>query len=63
MRPDNECMDETTPVDLSDQLVLLEALFAIAHESREAEIVRVAMSALVNTDAGLTYLSGHRFNV
>lgn len=54
-------MEPTT--DLGDQLILLEALFAIAHESGEAEIVRLAMSALVNTDAGLTYLSAHRFEV
>lgn len=49
--------------DLGEQLVLIEAIFAIAHESNDAEIVRLAMSALVNTSAGLTYLSAHPFNV
>lgn len=53
----------TQSTDLGEQLVLLEALFAIAHESGEAEIVRLAMSALVNTEAGLGYLSVHTFNV
>jgi hypothetical protein len=51
------------PADLSEQLILIEALFAIAHESNEAEMVRVAMAALTNTQAGLTYLSAHPFNV
>lgn len=55
-------MDTTTP-SLDEQLILLEALFAIAHETGEAEIVRLAMSALVNTDAGLAYLGAHRFEV
>lgn len=49
--------------DISEQLILIEALFAIAHETTEAEIVRVAMAALLNTEAGLTYLSAHPFNV
>ena len=55
-------MDPDTDT-LSDQLVLLEALFAIAHESEEAEVVRLAMSALINTGSGLTYLSAHPFQV
>lgn len=54
---------EPTTTDLGEQLVIIEALFAIAHESMEAEIVRVAMAALVNTEAGLAYLSAHPFNL
>ena len=44
-------MDQNT-ADLGEQLVLVEALFDIAHESGEAEIVRTALSALINTEAG-----------
>lgn len=56
-------MEPTDAPDLAEQLVLVEALMAIAHESNDAEIVRLAFSALVNTDAGLTYLGAHPFRV
>ena len=49
--------------DLSEQLVLVQALMAIAHESDEAEIVRVAFSAILNTQVGLTYLQAHPFTI
>lgn len=55
--------DEVSTSDLGEQLVLLQALFTIVHESSEAEIVRLAMSALTNTSAGLTYLSAHPLTV
>lgn len=44
---------------MSEQLVLIEALFTVVHESNEAEVVRVALAALVATQAGLSYLSTH----
>jgi hypothetical protein len=49
--------------DLSEQLVLVQALYNIAHESEEAEIVRLAVAAMTNTTVGLTYLQAHPFNV
>lgn len=54
---------QPSDADLQEQLILTQALFSIAHESEEAEIVRLAMSALVNTQAGLDYLHVHSFNV
>lgn len=54
---------QPSDADLQEQLILTQALFAVAHESEEAEIVRLAMSALVNTQAGLDYLHVHPFNV
>lgn len=56
-------MDEKNTTDLGEQLIMMEALFTIVHESNEAEIVRLAMSALCNTSAGLTYLSAHPLTV
>lgn len=58
-------MDTDSPAsaDLQETLILTQALFAIAHESEEAEIVRLAISALTNTQAGLDYLRVHPFNV
>lgn len=49
--------------DLSEQLVLVEALMAIAHESEEAEIVRVAFSGILNTEVGRVYLTAHPFTI
>jgi hypothetical protein len=59
MDPDNPPND----TDLQELLILTQALVAIAHESEEAEIVRLAVSALTNTQAGLDYLRVHPFNV
>ena len=55
--------DQSDTADLGEQLVFIEALYNIAHESNEAEIVRVAMAALTNTTAGITYLQAHNFNL
>lgn len=45
--PEEDVMTET--------LVLVTALHNIANESEDAEIVRTAMSALMNTEAGRRY--------
>jgi hypothetical protein len=42
---------------LTDQLKLVQALHNIAAESEEAETVRLAAGALMNTEAGRQYLS------
>lgn len=42
---------------LQDQLILVEALYSIATESEEAEVVRVAFSALTSTEGGRAYLA------
>lgn len=47
---------------VSDSLVLVEALYAIAHESEEAETVRLAIAALTNTASGMSYLRTHPIN-
>lgn len=44
---------------MGDQLRLLEALYEVAMSSNEAEMVRVAMSALSGTEAGMAFLSTH----
>jgi hypothetical protein len=48
---------------LTDQLVLVQALHNIASESDDAEDIRMAMSALTNTEAGRTYLATNPLNV
>jgi hypothetical protein len=57
----------TNPVeqdaDLSEQLVLVQALTNIAYESNEAEIVRIAVSALLATGIGNEYLRAHPLKV
>lgn len=50
-------MDENQA--LQDALILVEALYEIAVESEEVDIVRRAMSALTVTQAGLVYLRQH----
>jgi hypothetical protein len=46
------------PVDLlTSQLLLIEALFEIATESNEADIVRRAVAGLQATEGGRAYLS------
>ena len=42
---------------LTEQLQLVQALVNIAQESEEAETVRLAMAALMNTEAGRTYMA------
>lgn len=49
--------------DLTEQLVLLQALYNIAHESEEAEIVRIAVAALLATQAGTVFLQAHPFTI
>lgn len=49
---------EVTQV-MQDNLKLLETLHEIASSSSEAEIVRMAMSALTNTPTGLQFLQVH----
>lgn len=48
---------------LTDQLQMTQALYAIAQESDEAETVKLAMSALTNTDTGRQYLAANPFVV
>jgi hypothetical protein len=56
-----------TPIDqdadLSEQLILVQALCNVAAESEDAEIVRIAVSALLATQIGMTYLQAHPFKV
>lgn len=44
---------------MTSQLMLIEALFEIATESREADIVRRAVAGLQATEAGQHYLALH----
>lgn len=46
---------------MTDQLQLTQALYAIAQESDEAETVKLAMSALTNTETGRNYLAANPF--
>lgn len=56
-------MDEETKSEaMDDSLKLVEALHTIAVESEEADIVRIAMSALTNTNMGRSYLYAHPIN-
>jgi hypothetical protein len=50
---------EEMSVMLGDQLRLLEALYEIMMSSGEAEMVRVAASAMTSTQAGLSFLNTH----
>lgn len=50
--------DEKTTM-MGDQLRLLESLYEIFMSSGEAEMVRVAGSALTGTQAGLAFLNTH----
>jgi hypothetical protein len=42
---------------LENQLLFIEALYAIVCDSEEPEIIRRALSALTNTEAGRNYLA------
>lgn len=44
---------------LLDNLKLVEAMYALACESEEAETVRIAFAALSSTGAGRRYLEQH----
>lgn len=48
---------------MTEHLQLTQALYAIAQESEEAETVKLAMSALTNTEAGRAYLAANPFVV
>lgn len=48
---------------VTEQIRLLGALHEIASDSEDAEIVRVAMSALTSTNCGLNYLITHPLKV
>lgn len=53
-------MPETQELQMmTDQLILVEGLYNTAMESSDVETVRGAMAALVNTEAGRTYLRLH----
>lgn len=41
---------------MSDQLQMIESLYQIALSSEDAETVRIAISALTNTQSGMAYL-------
>lgn len=41
---------------IGESMTLVEALHAIASESDDAEVVRIAMSALTGTNMGRSYL-------
>ena len=56
-------MNEEVTLSLQDSLVLVEALYEIALESEEADIVRQCMTALTNTEAGIVYLRAHPFTL
>lgn len=58
----NERDDMAQDEMMQDTLILVEALFAIAHESEEAETVRLAFGALSNSAAGMSYLRSHPLN-
>jgi hypothetical protein len=51
---DDDVIGERASMD--DRVTLVEALHTIAVESEEADIVRIAMSALTGTDIGQAYL-------
>jgi hypothetical protein len=54
----DEQVDATAEM-MSEQVVMLEALHEVAMSSGDAEMVRVAMSALTRTEAGVNYLRLH----
>lgn len=58
MMADPDRVDEKS-IMMGDQLRFLEALYEIAMSSEEADMVRVAMSALTSTSAGLAFLNSH----
>lgn len=42
---------------MTDQLTMVTALYNIAHDSTDHEVVRTAMAALMNTEAGRNYVA------
>ena len=48
--------DEKLTDMMTDQLAMVTALHHIVNESEDAEIVRTAASALMNTEAGRNYV-------
>lgn len=54
----DEQVDQTASI-MDEQTKMLDALFEIAMSSDEAETVRIAMSVLTGTEAGLNYLRVH----
>ncbi|WNN95779.1 hypothetical protein SEA_FRIBS8_51 [Gordonia phage Fribs8] len=50
-------------MDTNDADILLTALAAIATESSDAEAVRIAMTALYETEAGQNYLERNPFKL
>jgi hypothetical protein len=54
----DEEIDRTTTM-MQDQLRHMDALYEIVNSSDEAEVVRLAISALTGTPSGLAYLQAH----
>jgi hypothetical protein len=48
---------------MQDQLVMVSALHAIAADSEDAETVRTAAAALMNTQAGRNYVAINPINI
>lgn len=48
---------------MTDSLILVEGLYDIASDSDDADTVRMAMSALQNTEAGRVYLLANPMTV
>lgn len=48
---------------LQDQLVMVSALHAIAADSEDAETVRTAAAALMNTQAGRNFVAINPINI
>jgi hypothetical protein len=55
--------DEKMTDMMQDQLIMVTALYNIAHESDDAEIVRTAAAALMNTEAGRAYTAINPINL
>lgn len=51
--------DEERGLMIKDTLILCQALYSVVLDSEEVEIVRIALSALTNTEVGQSYLRAH----
>lgn len=58
MMSSNEERESTHDVAtmMSENLIMIQALWEIIQVSADAETVRIAMSALTRTDSGMTYI-------
>lgn len=55
--------DEKVTDMMTDQLVMVTALHAIAADSEDAETVRCAAAALMNTEAGRNFVAINPINL